>query len=515
MVFSVVIPMINILLIGLGPHARRIHYPIILADAKALHAQIRAIVDIASQETVIRNYLSSKGSNDSAELLFLDPELAAEQDGELVAPLAERLDTLVQRHHINAVFICTEPTRHVTYAKWALRRGLHVLMDKPISAPTNLATNQQAIRQLTGDYRELAALYQAQKLRHPRLVFELMAQRRYHPAFHEIDRRIQEVKQSTGVPITSFQSLHCDGQWRMPDEIVDQSYHPYNEGYGKCLHSGYHAIDITDWLVRRSYKNTHALTDVDVFANFVYPNDFLAQLPLANYHKLFTGFEQYRKYSPEILLANYRTYGEIDAQISTTYKDQDNRTVTTGQLALLHNGFGQRNWPTAAGRDLYKGNGRVRHESHYLVQGPFQTIVYQSLQSEEILNEAVNHDQPGGEYHLDIHIFRNSKMFPQWQSYEKLSVKDLSLNILEGYSRGHQEDARRATLVTFLRAIEDPTVEQYSDLLDHHQSVGLIEAAYQSALNRKMSVNPLVKLSAQRHVDRPLLALEIAGEEEA
>ncbi len=487
--------MINVLLIGLGPHARRIQLPILLKDGKTYSASVKAIIDLASQEQIIKTYLKDKNVDSSTELTFLSAKLAQLKQGELSGELADHLDSLVERHDINAVFICTEPVYHTPYAKWALRKSLHVFMDKPISAPLHLATSSKAVSQITRDYLELAQLYRKQRQAHPGLVFELMAQRRYHPAFHEMDRLIREVKERTGVPITSFQSTHCDGQWRMPDEIVDQDYHPYNQGYGKCLHSGYHSIDITNWLVRRSYGETHTLKDIEVFANFVYPNDFIAQLPLDTYHQLFNDFARYRKYPPEVLAEKYDSFGEIDTQITTAYKDGKGRTLTVGQLGLLHTGFGQRDWPTAEGRDLYKGNGRVRHEAHYLVQGPFQTIYFQSLQSEEILNEQVNHSNVGGEYHLDIHVFRNSKMFPEWKAYEKINLNDLSINILEGYSRGHQEDARRSAVLTFLKSIQDPTIVRYSDLLDQDFSVGLIGAAYRSALHRKQNLNPLVQVS--------------------
>lgn len=492
-----IVVMINILLVGLGPHARRIQLPILLKDGNKYDAIVRAIIDVESQGPIVKSYLKEKGLENNFELKFLSNKEARLQGGELNEDYVRELDDLVERHNIQAVFICTEPSCHAAYGKWALRKSLHVFMDKPVSAPRNLATSSNAVSIITRDYIDLVNIYKEQRAKTPGLVFELMAQRRYHPAFHEIDRLIREVRDRTGAPVTAFQSIHCDGQWRMPDEIVDQDYHPYNEGYGKCLHSGYHSIDITNWLVRRSYDSSHTLEDVEVFSNFVYPNDFLAQLPLENYNQLFDNFEQYRKYNPEELARKYNSYGEIDANISTAYKDKDGRTLTVGQLGLLHTGFGQRNWPSALGKDLYKGNGRVRQETHYLTQGPFQTIYFQSLQSEEILHEEVNHSNVGGEYHLDIHVFRNNKMFPQWKSYEKISLDDMSINILEGYSRGHQEDARRASVLTFLKSIKEPDTVRYSDLLDHTYSVGLIGAAYRSALNRKQGGNPLVSVQAE------------------
>ena len=176
------------------------------------------------------------------------------------------------------------------------------------------------------------------------------------------------------------------------------------------------------------------------------------------------------------------------------YKDPKGRSITIGQFNLLHNSFSQRDWPDASGRDLYKGNGRIRHELHYVVQGPFQTIIYESFQSEEILNKSTNHSRIGGEYHLDIHVFRNSKFFKDWDSYKKYSFDDFNVSFLRGYSRGHQEDARRECIKNFLAAVSGNETILKSDILDQDNSIKIISSAYLSALNRKECRNPLIKI---------------------
>ena len=469
------------LLVGIGPHARRIYYPILAQIASKNNVRLRAVVELKAVRDSVDAYLDNNSAASDVERLYLDEEEAVIAGNTLTESVTHRLSRVVSDKEITAVIIATEPTAHVAYGKWALNEGLHVLMDKPISAPADLASNPAASHQIFADYAELVDLYRSRKLTKPTLTFQLMAQRRYHPAFHFIKDRVREVSDRTGFPITSFQSLHSDGQWRMPSEIVDQDYHPYNQGYGKCLHSGYHAIDIAAWLTRQSYRGIHELSDVNVSSNFLYPDDFLVQLPLEGYHALFSDFDRFNKYDEETLREKYRAYGEIDAQIALNFKHADGRTLTLGQLSLQHNGFCQRNWPSAVGRDLYKGNGRVRHESHTLTQGPFQAIYYQSYQSQEILDASVNHSEVGGEYHLDLHIFRNNKFFPDWKAYEKVSLKDLSVNILKGYSRGHQEDARRAAVINFIERIKHPEVDNYSDLMDHELTTAIIAAAYNSA----------------------------------
>ena len=217
-------------------------------------------------------------------------------------------------------------------------------MDKPISTPINLSTNMKSVHQLSEDYFDLLDLYIKQKRKYPNLVFELLTQRRYHSAFLKIKELVDDVAIRTGVPITSFQTTHCDGQWRMPSEIIEQNYHPYNQGYGKCSHSGYHSIDIMDWLVRSSIKNRNQNIDkIEVLSDFMYPNDF---------------------------------------------------------------------------------------ENH----------------------------------------------------------------ILKNYSRGHQEDARRTAIITFLKAINDNSIQRLSDIGDQVESIGILSSIYKSAYLRKKGKNPLLKL---------------------
>lgn len=488
--------MTNILVIGVGPHARRIYLPILMDATLSSEVSIVGIVDIDSQKHVVQTEIHNKYPQ-IEHSIYLNSFDAVIRSNTLTQSASTKLTDFVQNNNIHAVVISSEPSTHIAYAKWALSNGLHILMDKPISAPDQLATKQKAVNQITSDYREIADAYRSKKILKPELRFNVMAQRRYHPAFELIRQKVTEVAERTGSPVTSFQSLHSDGQWRMPFEIVDQDYHPYNRGYGKCLHSGYHGIDITNWIVNSSYVGNRIPTDISTYSNFIYPNDLLSQLPLSEYGKLFSDFDKQNKYSQDELNTIFESYGEVDAQISLDYKNNKN-SLTVGQLSLQHNGFGQRNWSSATGRDLYKGNGRVRHEKHYFSQGPFQAIYYESLQSEEILNDSVNHSKTGGEYHLDIHIFRNNKLFEDWKSYEKITLDDLSVKVLSGYSRGHQEDARRDAILDFIKSMHDPKHISRSDLLDHEVSTSIISAVYQSALNKKSRENPMINIDLKK-----------------
>jgi predicted dehydrogenase len=482
--------MINLLLIGLGPHAKRIYYPIAARDGATHNFRIAHVVELETKRQDIIEYFSSSGFP-SCDVTYLTENQKNCQSFKLgVAP---ELDKIIKEKNITGVIISTEPTAHVCYAEWALERGLSILMDKPISTHKNIATSLEAVEKIKSDYEKLEQAYKKAQKKHPGLIFSLTAQRRFHAAFIRVKELITEVFEKTNCPITSIQSFHSDGQWRMPSEIVDQIYHPYCQGYGKCSHSGYHSIDIAPWLLEATETAGKEINNVDVFSNFLYPRDFLTQFNLDDYRKIFTDFDRINKYSIEELTTKFESFGEIDAFLSFAFKHNDH-TISLGSTNLVHNGFAQRNWVSAEGRDLYKGNGRVRHESHYIEQGPFQAVSYVSYQGKEI--DPDNLDgiyEVGGEYHLDIHVFRNQKMFPEWKNYEKHTINDLSTNILCGKSRGHQEDARRKCTLEFVNAIQKGTAIS-SDFLEHKRATMMLYASYKSAVLRKMGQNPIINI---------------------
>ncbi len=118
-------------------------------------------------------------------------------------------------------------------------------MDKPISVNRSMSTDISAAEKLTKDYEELYKLYAPKK----DIIFSIVAQRRFHKGFQKVYNLIKEIFMETNCPITSIQINHSDGQWRLPNEIVDIDYHSFNQGFGKCSHSGYHFIDILNFFL--------------------------------------------------------------------------------------------------------------------------------------------------------------------------------------------------------------------------------------------------------------------------
>ncbi|MDD3386705.1 MAG: Gfo/Idh/MocA family oxidoreductase, partial [Candidatus Pacebacteria bacterium] len=191
----------NLLLIGLGYHSRRIYFPILQDFQKQKKVNKIFIIDLKSQEKIIKDYLSEKnGSN--TELILLDRA----QNIKLDKGTGEKINLIVKKNNIKGVIIATEPLAHMVYARWALREGLSILMDKPLSTYESIVSSSEKAKKLIKDYDELLKLYKQSLKKNSDLVFYLMAQRRAHPFFRKIKESITDVYNNTNCPITSIQA---------------------------------------------------------------------------------------------------------------------------------------------------------------------------------------------------------------------------------------------------------------------------------------------------------------------
>ena len=478
----------NIILIGLGYHARRIYFPVLQEFQKKKIINKIFVVDLKNQKLIINKYLKDKNAK-NVKVLFLNKPL----NKKLTKALEQKLSIIIKNNQIKGVIIATEPLAHLVYAKWAIKNKLSVLMDKPITTYEGIITHEKYAKQLIVDYNQLIKEYNNTRKTKPSIVFVVMAQRRFHNAFRKMKEKIREVYEYTNCPVTSIQSFHGDGQWRFPTEIIDQTAHPYNQGYGKCSHSGYHFFDIASWLMEGNDKDPD---EMEVISSSLRPIDFINQYTFDDYRKNFKDFDKYNKYSEKEFIEKTKDFGEIDSFSNFVFK-KNGKVTTLASINLAHNGFSQRGWVTSEGKDLYKGNGRVRHESHYILQGPFQAISYTSYQSKEV-NPNLEKDifDIGGEYHLDIHIFRNTTFNPKWKCVEKFTVKDMIKREMKDKSRGHQEDARREAILGFIKNLQtgNRQVSQYSDLTQYLRSVKMMSGVYQSMNKRIKGRNPLIKI---------------------
>lgn len=478
---------VNILEIGCGPHAKRVYAPALREWGDNFNSQLSLVVDLKQQESDIRSYFANLGLNPN--FLFIDPF-----EGELPKVIEDYLSKYVFKNKIQAVIISTEPIVHFTYAKWALRMGLNILMDKPITARKNVVSNLDAAKGIETDYLNLLNDYQnLQKKRET--AFMINTQRRFHPGFVVVKELLSEIAMKTNCPITAIQSTHCDGQWRLPNEIITQQYHPYNCGYGKASHSGYHLFDAVYQFYKVSKLAGKTADSFEIFSSFFQPRGFLYQLNQRDYEKLFgKEYLSDRRYSDNKLYKIFDGYGEIDLSTIIRLK-KGNDCVGNITINLMHNGFGMRSW-VKPGEDLYKGNGRVKHEYHNIVQGPFQNIQIHSYQSKD-KHDLNNKDDYllGGNSHFDIYVFRNKETIGG-----KDSLKVIRMSDLKQYCPEMRDDKlaieriKHRVVKEFLSFLVGTISksELLSNIDDHLVPVQIMSGVYRSHNNYIRGLNPLV-----------------------
>ena len=457
----------RVLIVGFGRHAQRVYWPVLDHLALAGRARLVGIVDLAAESGPVSDRIVS------AEV-GLTPFLAA--DAEAIDP---DLDNYVNRIRPDVVMICTDPEVHVLYAKWALRRGLHVLVDKPVHMVPGAAHSSAVAQQIHDGYLDLLQVLRAERKKKPNLVCSVLAQRRFHPSFRIVRETIEDVYRQVECPVTYYYSFHSDGQWRLPGEIDRISYHGFNRGYGKGAHSGYHFFDLLNWLTEpyRDNCNVNSLT-VDSWGNF--PTNYAAQVSERSLRRTLGPTVASR----ETLDDGPWGLGEIDL-LSRVQLKSGSSVVTNATVDLLHSGLSARSWEHIGARDLYKGNGRLRHETMYLNMGPFASISVSSLQGEEFQPEKDIWDDEAGvghELHLDVHVFRNHELIGG-DAVTTHRIADQYSPALQGQSRGHQEDARRLGILEFVGLVTAGSRDSDSDLESHGVSSQLMSLAYQSLSN--------------------------------
>ncbi|MDB5181400.1 MAG: sle [Candidatus Saccharibacteria bacterium] len=469
-----------IMLIGCGRHAFRNHLPVLMAKPEAWRRLV--IVDLRRRIDEISTSILAQYPDIGGKVEYLavdanplDFPFNARQVPE---DINGALQAAADKHGVNRVIVATDPEYHVAYACWALQNDFNVLMDKPISAPTDLRTSTESIDQIYADYMHIYEALKAARKRKPRLACSILAQRRHHIGFQKVLSLIEEISSDYGVGVTAFQSLHSDGQWRPPLEMISQDYHGYNRGYGKGMHSGYHGIDIVNYLVEESWRGND-LTPA-VHADFVYPDDYLAAFPSgAQYKILGTPVDdaQQRHIHDELSGKNKLQYGEMSVNLSLGYKNKDGLKISAGTVSLMHDGVSQRHWASADGKELYK-NGRVRHESHYFVSGPLQAIKVIAYESDE--KNQSDGVGVGETYNFDIHVFRNHGVMKDSPAYQLIRIDELYEDIGEPLM-DPLKNSRSRGIEDFFMCVETGRSSTLSDYMSHSSTMKLMADMYRSA----------------------------------
>lgn len=468
--------MTNLILIGCGPHAKRVYLP---AIQKMSGVKVSLVVELESQRPITQKTLIDF---EQCEIIYTEPFKE-----EVPSKLSQAIEEHISKYQVNGVIIATEPMIHKAYSKWALSQGLNILLDKPITTRDNIVSDINQAKGILQDYDEL--LFDYQNLQHTKdTVFMINSQRRFHNGFKFVKEKIKEVATITNCPINFIQAYHSDGQWRFPSEIVTQDYHPYCFGYGKASHSGYHIFDTALELYKASTNPQKQATDFDVYSSFLQPNGFFEQFGKDDYNQLFKeDIAHQERWDTDKVYDQCKEFGELDLSSVITLKKKG-VSIANININLVHNGFAGRTW-IKPGEDLYKGNGRIKHESYHIQQGPFQSIqihAYQGCDKHDLDNGL--EDYLGGKNHFDIHIFRNpliSDGKPQPSVYKLTDLfekpdKDSKLNIM-------MEQVKFKVVKEFVDFIEGKiNKKDVSSQIEHHRtSVQIMSGVYCSNILAK------------------------------
>jgi hypothetical protein len=303
---------------------------------------------------------------------------------------------------------------------------------------------------------------------------------------------VKEAKNRFNVPVTSIQAMHADGTWVLPTELLTQKSHPYFYGYGKCSHSGYHIFDMTWQLYEAGLIEGKSPDRLQVFSSFLGPVGYFTHINEDDYQDYFGSLYQETGLSEKNYRKVVQNYGEIDSfTILRLLKGREN--ICNISINLLHNSFSRRAWPVA-NSDLYKGNGRVKHQQFIVQQGPLQCIQVHNYQSDD-KHDINNSDDygVGGNNHFDIYVFRNSRMFGCEKAFYKISAKDLEK---EHDFRLTNEKAKYRVVLEFIQFLlgEIKKESLKSSIETQVVPVKIMSGIYQSNVRLSQGLNPLVSM---------------------
>lgn len=475
----------NIILIGCGPHATRSYLP---AITKIQEINLLLVVDLKEQEETVRSKFANQPH---IEFLFIDAF-----EGDLPDNLFNTLSTYSEKNNVRGVIIATEPLVHKSYALWALANHLNILLDKPITTRKDVVSNLDSAVGILEDFHCLFQSYKKSQ-RSKETIFMINAHRRYHKGFQFVRNKIAEIAELTNCPVSFIHAYHCDGQWRLPNEIITQKYHPYSVGYGKGSHSGYHIFDTVYQLYSAADLPEKLGDNMEISSSFVKPNGFFTQYNSDDYAKIFgDSYKSVSKLEDDELKNICKEFGEIDISSIITLK-QNAETIANISINLLHNGFSGRTWLTP-GEDLYKGNGRIKHESYIIQQGPFQSIQIHAYQGDDKHDLSNGYEEYlGGKNHFDIHVYRNPMFANSKIQPEIFKMTDLIADSAEKTSSKIEMESTKFQVVGEFAKYLNGTIKKHevlSQLEDHIIPVQIMSGIYQSNIFRSKENAPMLKM---------------------
>lgn len=464
---------VKVVLVGLGPHAKRIYMKCFQVN----DMEPTLIIDLESKKTEVESYVQE--NNLKTETLFVDEsernalQLSVENQNKII----EKVKELKITHAI----ISTEPKAHYAYITLFMKNGIHVLVDKPLTAPVNVSIDQAMAQRIQDEYESIKDMYCEAKKNN--VILQVQCQRRWHKGYQLIYKIAEETVKKYQVPITAIQISHCDGMWNMPDEFVTRENHPYKYGYGKLFHSGYHFVDLAAWFESINYSLDRKASDnIELFATAVRPSDFMLMVDKQNYQELFDD-HKFDDIFDHLDDYHFEKYGEIDLYSLIQFKRQE-KVVSTVTLNLMQNGFSRRSWNSIP-EDTYKGNGRVRHEYMNMEIGPLMNIQVHSYQSKEIKDKVEGKIGVGEVEHFDIFVYRNVDLIGG-NPMEKFTLNDLYQE--DGNMQGYNEEAREHCFDEFIRCkvVGDP-------IFEHELGIQILTKEYEALCQKEKGLPSVVQ----------------------
>ncbi len=432
-----IIKKIDVALIGLGPHAKRIYLPYL----KKRRIHLPLVVEVESKEEETKRILWESGFKKTQVLTLKDKDKDATH---LPNYFKKQLEFVCKLYEITHMIVSTEPKAHNMYIEYALMHKISVLTDKPITVMKNMKTISQ-IEKVKKEYQRLNKLSIKNKTN-----CVVMCQRQYHKGYEYIKKLLKGIVNQYGIPITYVDIYHCDGAWEFPHDMEKEN-HPYKYGYGKLFHSGYHFIDFLSDLIKinNQLPTSKQIEQCEIYSNYLTPNDEANIINIKDYKRLFKN-QKIPTYYEDVTTPEFNHYGEKNYYGLMEFKNKDNQTVMNVNLNLLHNGFSRRGWIET--KNFYKENGRVRHERLNIQVGPLLNIQVHSYQSKEIKDrQDLNREEmSGGLEHFDIEIYRNVDIIGG-KPYEKIKLGDLYTEKEKKNMLGYNELAREKLLSEFFK----------------------------------------------------------------
>lgn len=424
--------MINLCLIGLGLHAKRIY----IGYCKKYNIKPKLIIELDSFENETKKYLKELGWEDIC-CYFIKEKY---RDYRFL-PKCEsiKLKKIIKTLNITHSIISTEPKGHNMWCEFFMKNNIHVLTDKPITVYDNML-NKKCINLLLKDYNNLLSLQKKHNVQ-----CKVMCQRMYHMGYMYIRNLVEDMIKTYNIPITYMNIYHCDGKWNMPHEYNSLESHPYKFGYGKMFHSGYHFIDLASSLLNLNNFTDESkhMKSINMMATFRTPSDELNSTNVDDYKRFFNALpEEYERGF------NFENNGERDCCINMECRNKNNKVISLVNLNLLQSGFSRRSWLKSK-KDTYKGNGRLRHESLVIQLGSLMSIHVHSYQSKEISERTDDECSFGGLEHYDIDIYRNVGIIGG-KPFERIKLKDLVTDRIKNFI-GYNEYAREEGINHFLK----------------------------------------------------------------